>query len=603
MDMSQSPRAANPESIETDLSHLRAADLSQAHQGGRWARFVNGTIAKKLRTLFDASGTLAVLIAITAFASLSWMASRDANSGELATANRLVAEIDREVFESQKALAEVSRSGNGDFSGVAKDHLATAVSHAESLRQLPAIADAVSEDEIDELEAAVRDVQELMERSATAQGPSDTTYNEIINAGIVVASQSKLLMTDINDELVALQDHSLSLAKWFIVLMGLLFVGALAITSFARRMVRHDIAYPLERVSEAMVSVAKGDREAEIPEAERPDEIGDMARCLIFIRKAAAKADEAALAATSAAEAELARQVEEEEERRRLRAEQAEKIRELADKFNQTVGEIVGTVASASSELQATATAMAASAEQSSNQSAKVSSALAEATAGVTAAAAASDEFAMSIGEISRQASTSAELARKASGAAVDADQTISELTTSASEVGKIVELISTIAQRTNLLALNASIEAARGGEAGRGFAVVATEVKELATQTGKATEEVSAQIRAMQDTTTASVTALRDIAAQIKQLETTAVSIAAAVDQQSVAGQDLARSIDLAARSAEDVTGSIEQVRETSLATGSAASQVLTSSTELEKQATYLKTKATDFIDHVREG
>jgi methyl-accepting chemotaxis protein len=169
--------------------------------------------------------------------------------------------------------------------------------------------------------------------------------------------------------------------------------------------------------------------------------------------------------------------------------------------------------------------------------------------------------------------------------------------------VGKIVELISTIAQRTNLLALNASIEAARGGEAGRGFAVVATEVKELATQTGKATEQVAGQIRAMQDTTTASVTALRDIAQQIKQLETTAVSIAAAVDQQSVAGQDLARSIDLAARSAEDVTSNIDQVRETSLATGSAASQVLTSSTELEKQATYLKSKASEFIVHVREA
>jgi methyl-accepting chemotaxis protein len=184
-----------------------------------------------------------------------------------------------------------------------------------------------------------------------------------------------------------------------------------------------------------------------------------------------------------------------------------------------------------------------------------------------------------------------------------EADETISALAASAEEVGQIVELIQTIAQRTNLLALNASIEAARGGEAGRGFAVVASEVKELAMQTSRATEKVAEQIRAMQSTTGASVKALRAIAGQVQDLESTAVSIATAVDQQSVAGRDLAQSIDLAARGTEKVSAHIEDVRQLSLSTGAAASQVLLSANELEAQASHLGDQVRGFLRTVRMG
>jgi methyl-accepting chemotaxis protein len=241
-------------------------------------------------------------------------------------------------------------------------------------------------------------------------------------------------------------------------------------------------------------------------------------------------------------------------------------------------------------------------AENASDQASRAAHSMQEASSGVTAAAAASDEFAMSIGEISRQAATSAELARKASESADMADGKMSTLAASASQVGQVVELIQSIAKRTNLLALNASIEAARGGEAGRGFAVVASEVKELAAQTSRATEEVAEQIRAMQNSTNDSVHALRSISTQVELLETTAISIASAVDQQSVAGHDLARSIDLAARSSGEVSSGIGNVKESSLATGAAASQVLNSATELEGQAATLRNHVDMFLQRIRD-
>ena len=344
-----------------------------------------------------------------------------------------------------------------------------------------------------------------------------------------------------------------------------------------------DTVDPLHNFAHDMTRLGNGERDIEIRGTRREDEIGDIARALQVFVKSGHKLDELY------------------SERKASAKRRKDEMLRLAQEFETKVSDVVGGVASASSQLQTTATSMAHAAESSAEQTEKVAHSMEEASSGVTAAAAASDEFAMSIGEISRQAASSAELAREASEATSDADNTISALSTSAEQVGQIVELIQTIAQRTNLLALNASIEAARGGEAGRGFAVVASEVKDLAAQTSKATDDVAAQIRSIQDSTGASVAALRSIGDRVKQLETTAISIASAVDQQSVAGQDLARSIDLAARSTDEVSSNIRQVRETSVSTGAAASQLLNSATELEGQASTLRSQVDDFLSHVR--
>lgn len=360
--------------------------------------------------------------------------------------------------------------------------------------------------------------------------------------------------------------------------LGGVLLGALFSWIVAAVLCREALTVVTDVIASAY-DLLEGDVDVAIPHRDRNDEYGQVARAFESLRQKTKTMRLLEDQRVNVAEA---------REQERMR---------LVNAFERSLGEIIVGVASAASQLHSTASTLASGTEQARVQTDVVSRAIEEAAAGTTAAAAASDEFAMSIGEISRQASSSAELARKACEAATDADEKISQLSAAACEIGQIVGLIQSIAQRTNLLALNASIEAARGGEAGRGFAVVASEVKELAAQTSRATERVAQQISSIQDSTGQSVKALQSIGDQVKELEMTAISIASAVDQQSVAGQDLARSLDMAARATDDVADNIGQVRDATRNSGAAASQVLQSADELERQAGTLRSKTLDLV------
>ena len=436
------------------------------------------------------------------------------------------------------------------------------------------------------------------DRAGTAAAASP-----VAQAGDAVMADAARLSAAIAAEAEAHEARGIAYFFNMILLCGVLAVVAGGVLLLGLAYLSRDFARKIAEITAAMTRLAEGDRSFDIDGAERQDEIGAMVRALDLFKRASKRLEAWARERSEKAEQELQLQHEREHERREAEARRAALLDDVARQFERTVGDVVSGVAAASSQLHTTASRMATSAEEASRRTGEVAVSMEEANAGATAAAAASDEFALSISEISRQAASSSELARLATVATGEADETISALAASAEEVGQIVELIQTIAQRTNLLALNASIEAARGGEAGRGFAVVASEVKELAMQTSRATEKVAEQIRAMQTTTGASVKALRAIAGQVQDLESTAVSIATAVDQQSVAGRDLAQSIDLAARGTEKVSAHIEDVRQLSLSTGAAASQVLSSANELEAQAAHLGDQVRGFLRTVRAG
>jgi len=436
-----------------------------------------------------------------------------------------------------------------------------------------------------------------------AGGNANRAAEEISTQGSILMNASAQLASDLSARSNDMEDRGIDyFFNMILILAGLALVGG-AILLLGLAYLSRDFSRKIVEITDGMTRLADGDRGFMIDGVERKDEIGAMVRALELFKRASKRLETWARERSEKAEQELQLQQDRERERLEAEARKAALLDDVARQFERTVGDVVNGVAAASSQLHTTASRMASSAEEASRRTGEVATSMEDANAGATAAAAASDEFALSISEISRQAASSSELARLATVATGEADETISALAASADEVGQIVELIQTIAQRTNLLALNASIEAARGGEAGRGFAVVASEVKELAMQTTRATEKVADQIRAMQSTTGASVKALRAIAGQVKDLESTAVSIATAVDQQSVAGRDLAQSIDLAARGTEKVSAHIEDVRQLSLSTGAAASQVLLSANELEAQASHLGDQVRGFLRTVRAG
>ncbi len=387
----------------------------------------------------------------------------------------------------------------------------------------------------------------------------------------------------------AAKDHAARLhstAQRSLVTQLALLVGALALAFGAQMIVARRVIMPLHTMRDAMLKVAAGDLHVDTGYAARNDEIGALAGALETFKQQAA--DKVRIEA-------------QERERNAGATARQQAIESYVGEFESTVRQTLGQLGDASGQMRTTSSGLSTISRQTNERVQVAEKASSEASMSVDTVAAASEQLSASINDISQQAAHAAGIASRAVGQARDTDGTVQGLAQSAGRIGEVVGLINTIAAQTNLLALNATIEAARAGEAGRGFAVVASEVKSLASQTAKATEEISEQIADIQKVAGEAIDAIKNIGGIIGEVNEVATAIAAAVQQQGAATQEITRSTQFAAQGTKNVSENINGVKADADAAAAAAEDVKQASQTLETQSQQLGNQVTQFLGKIR--